>query len=347
MRWIKIAATVAALAFLLAAPSLLNSFYLRVLGEVLIFGMLAMSINILLGFTGLATLGQAALFGVGTYVVGYMTTKMGQPIYVTVPAGILGTLFVAAIFGLMAIRTSEIYFLMITLAQGMIIWGLAFRWNSITNAENGIRGISRPEFLAQYSSYYYLVLAVLLVVLALIYRIVNSPFGLTLKGIRESEKRMRTLGYNVALHKYLGFLVAGFFAGLAGSLYAFHNNFVSPTTVEFARSAQALLMVILGGAGTMLGPLLGSLVITLGQHQLSLYTDRWPMIMGAIFVITILAAPDGFVGAWRRFSARLGLALAKSAATPERPELSQAIGKEVETPELSPGKTESSATPMD
>ncbi len=126
---------------------------------------------------------------------------------------------------------------------------------------------------------------------------------------------MRTLGYNVALHKYLGFLTAGFFAGVAGSLYAFHNNFVSPTTVAFARSAQALLMVILGGVGSMLGPLLGSLVITFGQHQLSLYTNRWPMIMGAIFVITILTAPDGFVGAWRRLSARLGSASDKSETT--------------------------------
>jgi branched-chain amino acid transport system permease protein len=347
MRWIKIIAAVAVLGFLFAAPSILNSFYLRVLGEILLFGMLAMSINILLGYTGLATLGQAALFGVGTYVVGYMTTKMDQPIYVTVPAGILGTLCVTAIFGLMAIRTSEIYFLMITLAQGMIIWGLAFRWNSVTNAENGIRGISRPEFLAEYSSYYYLIVIVLLLVFLLIYRIINSPFGLALKGIRESEGRMRTLGYNVALHKYLGFLVAGFFAGVAGSLYAFHNNFVSPTTVEFARSAQALLMVILGGAGTMLGPLLGSLVITLGQHQLSLYTDRWPMIMGAIFVVTILAAPDGFVGVWRRLSARLRTAIDESETIAQEPERSQAPGKEVETPELLRGKTKGGATATD
>lgn len=345
-RWIKIVAALVVLGFLLAAPNLLNSFYLRVLGEVLIFGMLAMSINILLGFTGLATLGQAALFGVGTYVVGYLTTKMGQPMTISVPAGILGTLFVTAIFGLMAIRTSEIYFLMITLAQGMIIWGLAFRWNSVTNAENGIRGISRPEILAEYSTYYYLVLIVLVVVLALIYRIINSPFGLALKGIRESEGRMRTLGYNVALHKYLGFLVAGFFAGLAGSLYAFHNNFVSPTTVEFSRSAQALLMVILGGTGTMLGPLIGSLVITFGQHQLSLYTDRWPVIMGAIFVVTILAAPGGFVGAWRRLSGRLWPDSDRSQAAILQPESSQAIfrgdadlGKEVENPELLRGKT--------
>lgn len=305
-RVIKIVAGVAVLGFLVIAPNILNSFYLRVLGEVLIFAILALSINILLGYTGLATLGHAAIFGIGTYVVGYLTTKLGQPMLVTVPAGILGAMLVASVFGLLAVRTSGIYFLMITLAQGMIVWGLAFRWSSVTNAENGIRGIHRPEILSEYSAYYYLVLVVLLVSFAVIYRIINSPFGLTLKGIRESEGRMRTLGYNIILHKYLSFLVASFFAGLAGSLYAFHNNFVSPSTVEFARSSQALMMVILGGYGTMFGPLIGALVIIFGQYQLSLYTDRWIMVMGAIYVAIILAAPDGFVGVWRRLTARLG-----------------------------------------
>ena len=344
-RWIKIIAVLLVLGFLFAAPNLVNSFYLRVLGEVLLFAMLAMSINILLGFTGLATLGQAAIFGIGAYVVGYMTTKMGQPMYITVPAGIIGTLIVAAVFGIFAVRTSGIYFLMITLAQGMIIWGLAFRWNSVTNAENGIRAIHRPEWLAEYSSYYYLILIVTLIVLALIYRIINSPFGLTLKGIRESEGRMRTLGYNVTFHKFLGFLVAAFFSGLAGSLYAFHNNFVSPTTIEFARSAESLLMVILGGAGTMLGPLIGAFVVTFGQHQLSLYTDRWPMIIGAIYVVTILTAPDGFVGAWRRLSTRL--TADKSEADTQQPERSQATGKEVEDLEKLQGQTEDSSAPSD
>jgi branched-chain amino acid transport system permease protein len=346
-RWLKIIAAVALLIFLVAAPNLLNSFYLRVMGEVLILAMLAMSINILLGYTGLATLGQAALFGIGTYVVGYMTTKLGQPMIVTVPAGILGTLIVAAIFGIFAVRTSGIYFLMITLAQGMIIWGVAFRWNSVTNAENGIRGIDRPEWLAGYSAYYYLILVVLLVVLALIYRLINSPFGLTLKGVREGERRMRTLGYNTTLHKFLGFMIAAFFAGLAGSLYAFHNNFVSPTTIEFARSAEALLMVILGGTGTMLGPFIGAFVITFGQNQFSLYTDRWPMIMGAIYVITILTAPDGFVGAWRRFYTWIRSSSASPEMTPQQFDSSSVTGKEVESPETLQSSTEGGTASSD
>lgn len=335
-RWLKIVAVILLLFLLAAAPFILNSFYLRVLGEVLIFAMLAMSINVLLGYTGLAPLGQAALFGVGTYTVGYLTTKLAQPFFITVPAGILMTLFVVALFGIIAVRTSGIYFLMITLAQGMIIWGLAFRWNSITNAENGIRGIDRPEWLGAYWEYYYLILVVTILVYLAIYRIINSPFGLSLKGIRESEGRMRTLGYNVTLHKYLGFMVAGFFTGVSGSLYAFHNNFVSPTTVEFARSAQALLMVILGGSGTFAGPLIGAFVISFGRNQLSLFTDRWPMILGAIYVVTILTAPDGFVGAWNRLTARLGRIgreeadyESEEAVVAESPERKEVIGVEL------------------
>jgi branched-chain amino acid transport system permease protein len=328
----KLLAVVILLALLAAAPFLLTSFYLRILGEVLLMAMLTMSINILLGYTGLAPLGHAALFGVGTYTVGYLTTKLGQPFAVTIPAGILMTVFVSAVFGLIAVRTSGIYFLMITLAEGMIIWGLAFRWNSITNAENGIRGITRPEWLGPYWIYYYVILVVAIVIFLMVYRIVNSPFGLTLKGIREGERRMRTLGYNVTLHKYIGFLISGFFAGVAGSLFAFHNNFVSPTTVEFARSAQALLMVILGGAGTLAGPVLGAFVITFGRNQLSLFTNRWPMILGAIYVITILVAPDGIVGAWNRLiasrwpSRRQEARIAPTDLAPEREDKKEVLG---------------------
>lgn len=304
-RWIKIAGFVVVVAFLVAAPNLLNSFYLRVLTEALIFGLLAMSIDILVGYTGLPTLGQAGIFGVSAYVVGYLTVRTGQPMYVAFPAGVLGALLVSIVFGVMAIRTSGIYFLMITLAQGMIVWGIAFRWTSVTGAENGIRSIHRPEVIGDYWQYYYVVLTAFALLSALMYRIVNSPFGLTLQGIRESESRMWTLGYNVLLHKLLGFMVAGFFAGIAGAFYVYHNNFVGPTAVEFARSAEGLLMTILGGVGTLFGPAIGSAVIIFTRNQISLYTDRWPMVMGAIFVATILLAPDGLVGGTRRLLARV------------------------------------------
>lgn len=337
-RWIKAVGLIGLLiiaVFLLAAPRLLNSFYLRILSEALIFALLAMSIDILVGYTGLAPLGHAGIFGVAAYTVGYLTAKAGQPAYLAVPAAIGMAVFVSALFGVMAIRTSGIYFLMITLAQGMIVWGLAFRWAKVTGAENGIRGIARPAVLSDYTTYYYVVLVSFVVISAIMYRVVTSSFGLTLKGIRESETRMQTLGYNVPLHKFLGFVVSGLFAGLAGALYVYHNNFVSPSVVEFATSAEGLLMVIVGGAGTLFGSIIGSVIITLSQHQLSLYTDRWPMIMGAIFVVTILFAQDGIIGGARRLLVWLHLTVPQAVPSGKPAETLQPTDQQVDKKEVS------------
>lgn len=306
-------------AFLFAAPLLLNSFYLRVLGEVLIFGLLATSINILVGYTGLPTLGQAGIFGVSAYAVGYFLVRSGAPWSVgqALWFAILAALVVAVIFGLLAVRTSGIYFLMITLAQGMIIWGLAFRWASVTNAENGIRGIERPGFIEPYPNFYYVVLVVTVLAILAVRRLAKSSFGLTLKGIREREGRMAALGYHVPLHKFLGFLAAGLLAAVAGILFVFQDEFVSPSTVEFATSAEGLLMVILGGTGTLYGPMLGSLIVVFTRHQISLYTDRWLIVLGLIFVVTILLAPDGLVGGVGRLIRRLRGRPAEERPVPE------------------------------
>ena len=296
MRWIKIAVVALLAAFLLAAPGLLNTFYLRIVAEIMIYGLLAMAVNIMSGYTGLAPFGQAGIFGTAAYMVGYLVVKAGvDQQYVTVPAGILAATLLAVVFGAIAVRTSGLYFLMITLAEGMLIWGLAYRLDKITGAENGLRGISRPDLLTDFSVYYYVVLVVVALVAAAMYIVIKSPFGLTLQGIREGERRMKALGYNVLLHKWMGFILAGFFSGIAGVLYVYYNNFVSPATVEFARSAETLLMVILGGSGTFVGPMIGSTIITTVRHQVSLYTDRWLMILGFIYVFTIMVTPGGIV----------------------------------------------------
>lgn len=289
--------TLAVVAGLLAvaAPFLLNSFYLRVLAEALIFGLLATSINVLVGYTGLPTLGQAGIFGVSAYGVGYFLVQSEAPWSLSQALwfALVAAMAVTLVFGLMAVRTSGIYFLMITLAQGMIIWGLAFRWATVTNAENGIRGIERPDLIGPYPRFYYLVLVVTVLVLIGVHRLSKSALGLSLKGLREREGRMAALGYHIPLHKLLGFLVAGFLGAIAGILWVFHNEFVSPSTVEFATSAEALLMVILGGTGTLYGPMLGALIVIFTRHQVSLYTDRWLIVLGVIYVVTILWAPDG------------------------------------------------------
>src|SRR5262249_20234578 len=207
------------------------------------------------------------------------------------------------LFAVMAMRTSGVYFLMVTLAQGIIVFGLATSLEPVTGGANGLTGVYRPPFVEQDWQFYYLCVAGLLVCAGLMWVFVSSPFGLALRGLRESESRLRMLGYNTTLHKFYGFLVSGFFAGIAGLLFAYNNQYVSPSVSEFAVSAQAVLMIILGGIATLPGPLIGALIIVFAQNWLSLHTDRWPTVEGLVFVFVVLFAREGIVGAvanaWR------------------------------------------------
>ena len=287
-----------------SAPYTLAPFYFYVLRETLVFGLFAMSIDILLGFTGLWAFGQAGIFGTSAYVVGFLTSRTELPMVATFAAGVLAATIASLIFGALAIRTSEVYFGLITLAEGMVVWGLAYRWTSVTGGENGIRGIGRSAVLESEQAYYWLVVAVVAGSAFLMYRIVHSPFGLSLQGLRESSSRMRAVGYTVWLHRLVGFVVAGFFSGVAGALYAFHNGYVSPTAVHVTPSIEGILMVILGGTGTLFGPLLGAGGIVFIRNIVSQYTARWTMVMGAVFVLIVVLAPQGIVGIARRLSAR-------------------------------------------
>ena len=213
--------------------------------------------------------------------------------------GILGATAVAAIFGALAVRTSGVYFLLLTLALGMVVWGVVFRWTSITGAENGIRGVNRPDLIKDPIVFYYFVLGVVLLMVLAIVRFVHSPFGQALRGIKESPTRMRTLGYNVPLMLAIGFTVSGMFAGVAGVLAVFQNNFVSPNSVALTQSTQGLLMVILGGVGTLWGGFVGAAAIILLQNFFSFYTERWASILGLIFILTMLFAPEGLLGKGR------------------------------------------------
>jgi branched-chain amino acid transport system permease protein len=190
------------------------------------------------------------------------------------------------------------------MAEGMLVWGLAFRWSTVTGAENGLRGILRPPFATLYWQYYYLVLLVFIVCAVLLTLIVRSPFGLTLKGIRESESRMRTLGYNVTLHKVIVFMVSGLFAGISGLLYAWYNQFISPSAINITASTYGILMVVVGGAGTLLGPVFGAAVIVFLQNILSTYVARWQTVMGIVFILVVLFAREGIMGAIRVARAR-------------------------------------------
>jgi branched-chain amino acid transport system permease protein len=305
----KIIGLFAAGVLLVAFPPFLPSYWLTILNQMLIFAVLAMSLDLLMGYTGLASFGHCAYFGASAYVVAILSTRYGSGFLVSALGGLFASVVIGLIFGFLVAHTAGVYFLMITLALGMVIWGLAFRWVSMTGGDNGIAGIPRPDLGLPISFndpvfFYYFTLLVFLAAFVLLYISVRSPFGQSLLGIRESESRMRNLGYNTWLHKYLAYAVAGAISGVSGVLWAFYNGFVSPMDTELTSSFEAFLMVILGGAGTLAGPAVGAGIIVFLKNFISAYTQRWLLILGAIYVLTILYAPGGLAELVKRITRR-------------------------------------------
>jgi branched-chain amino acid transport system permease protein len=289
----------ALLAVATALPFALSNYQVGLATEILIFGMLAMSIDILAGFAGRTSLGHGAIFGVSGYVVVYASAQAGLPPAIAFVLGVIAATLVAAVFATIAVRTSGVYFLLLTLALGMIVWGVCLRWTQVTGGENGLRGDVRPAFLVTHRAFYWAVLAGATVASYAMWRFVRSPFGLTLLGIRDSESRMRSLGYNVSLHLFIGFAISGFFAGIAGALYAMFNNFVSPSTVALAQSVEGVLMMIAGGVGTLFGGFVGAAAIIALENVVSAYTERWQTVLGVTFILIMIFAPEGIIGTLR------------------------------------------------
>ena len=293
---------VAALALL---PLVLSSYQLDLLTKMLIFAIFAMSLNLSLGYAGLPSLGHAAYFGVGAYTVGLLAVRVWDNFWVDMALGLAAATATAALFGLLALRAEGSYLLMITLALAQVLWGIAFGWRWLTGGDDGLPGVPRPAAglplsLAGGMRFYYLVLVCFVGSVAVLGLVVRSPFGRALIGIRESARRMEVLGYHTWLYKYVAFVLAGLFAGLAGSLFVYYNGFVSTAYLSIVFSASALIMVILGGAGTLLGPALGSAVIVYLENAVSAYTQRWLLVLGVVYVAVTIFAPAGIVGLARR-----------------------------------------------
>jgi branched-chain amino acid transport system permease protein len=294
-----------------------NSFVILVATRALVFSILVMSVDILLGYTGLASLGQAAYLAVGAYVTAILATRyhfgLGYDFWIVVVLGIIVAAALAAVFGLLAIRASGVYFLMITLALGQCVWGLAYRWNSLTGGDNGINLRERPKFgidLANEVTFFYVVFGFFAASLLLMYTLVRSPFGRSLAGIRERELRMKILGYNTWLHKYIAFIIAGGFGGLSGVLWAHTAGIVSPVNVELPTSVDALLMAVLGGSGTLVGGVIGAGIVFGLREYLSTHVVWWQYVLGGVYVLTILYLPTGLMGIPERIRQRRARAAA-------------------------------------
>ena len=296
-RKVQLGLLVAALVAGVVLPFFVDVFITRLLTLAMVSALFAMSIDLMAGYAGLVTLGHAGVLGSAMYGVGYVASKTEGGVGLQILVGFLVGMAMAAVFGLMAMRSTGVYFIMITIAQGMIIWGLASLLVNVTGAENGLLGIRRPPAIDSPFRFYFAAFVVLLVCSALLYVVVRSPFGYALKGLRESETRVRMLGHNSAFLKFYMFLVSGFFATVAGILLVYLNEFVSPSDVILGASAIPVLMAILGGIGTLVGPLIGAFVIVFLRNWVSLQLERWPTLMGLIFIVVVLFAREGLVGA--------------------------------------------------
>jgi branched-chain amino acid transport system permease protein len=298
---------------LLAVPWVIgNEFYVNMASQVLIYALLALSINMLLGYGGMVSLGHAAYLGIAGYACILATTAGYDQLTAAVFAVALSTA-AAAFFGVLSLRAPGLGFIMITLALGQIVWGVAYRANDLTGGDNGIRHPARPMPLGfdirDATSFYYFTLVVFLVALFFIWRFGRSPFGASLKGARDQPRRMRMLGHNVWLVRWITFVMAGFWASVAGVLYVYYNLFLSPHAISLQQSAEILLMAILGGASTLSGPIVGAAIITLVKNVVSTYVERWNTLLGVIFVVVIVFMPYGLVPgcaqAWQRLRNRI------------------------------------------
>ncbi|HEX2655655.1 MAG TPA: branched-chain amino acid ABC transporter permease [Xanthobacteraceae bacterium] len=275
-----------------------SSYYINITSQILLFAIFALALNVLVGYGGLVSLGHAGLFAISGYTAGLLL-QAGYGHLVADLAAIGLTLIASAIFAMLALRASGIGFLMISLAIGQIIWGVCYRWQSLTNGDNGVNVPTRPApfgfSLAHAPSFYYAVLLIFLLACLTIAIFVRSPFGASLRGTRDQPRRMNALGFNVWLVRFLGFLFSGFWTGVAGLLFVYYNQFVSPQVAALQTSAETLLMVISGGTATLLGPIAGSAIVVIMKNVASAYIERWNLVLGIIFVAIITFMPEGLV----------------------------------------------------
>jgi branched-chain amino acid transport system permease protein len=294
----RIAIALAIVALLLLPLWLQNPYYINIASQILFWAIGALALNVLVGYAGLVSLGHAGLFGIAGYTAGLILAA-GHGHLLAIVAGLGATVITAAIFAVLALRSTGIGFLMITLALGQILWGIAYRWADLTHGDNGINLSSRPApfgiSLATPSAFYYATLLIFLLTVVSMAVFVRSPFGASLRGTRDQPRRMAALGFNVWLIRFLAFLLSGFWAGIAGLLFVYYNQFISPQIVALQTSAEMLLMVISGGTATLFGPIAGAAIVVIMKNVVSAYIVRWNLVLGVIFVAIISFMPEGLV----------------------------------------------------
>jgi len=294
-------------------------YYVNVGSQILFYAVFALGLNILVGYAGLVSLGHAGLFGIASYVTGYLLSigyGHTEAILAALVLGVLST----ALFAALSLRSTGIGFIMITLALGEILWGLAYRWISLTGGDNGISVRGRPMpfgfALTSATGFYYATLVVFLVAVGSVAVFVNSPFGAALMGTRDQPRRMNALGYHVWMIRFFACLMSGLLTCIAGVLFVYYTQFISPQTLSLTASAEVLLMVIAGGPASLLGPIVGAALVVIVKTVVSGFIERWNFLLGAIFVAIVIFMPDGLVPGTQRLMRRWRGAGARNKASP-------------------------------
>jgi branched-chain amino acid transport system permease protein len=300
------------LAVLAAAPLMLSRFYVYLMALILVTGLLATSLNLVLGFGGMYQFHHAVFYGFGAYALTLMLTKTGMPAAAAYLLAPCCSAALGLVIGLITVRLTKLYFGMLQISLGSLVWALAYRWYSFTGGDDGIHGIPIPDLLYASTSAYYFSLIVVAASLLLMYLIVNSPFGRIFQGIRDNPERCRAVGVDVARHQLAGQAIAAFFAGVAGSLFVTVEGSVFPELMFWTLSLELIIMCLLGGWFVFLGPMLGAAIIVTLRTFVGIYTEYWTLVLGVVLMLLIFFLPEGV----------LGFALGKA-----RPAAAEAVGE--------------------
>lgn len=297
-RWQKalIVLGIAGLVLFFVLPVILPRFYIYLLAVILLYGLLASSLNFVAGYGGIYQFHHCVFYGVGAYGAALMIAKLGYSPWLGFIVGPLVSAFVSLIMGMICIRLSKLYFAMLQISLGSLVWAIVYRWYSFTGGDDGIHGITVPDLISSGTGAYYFALIVTAICMYVMYRIICSPFGAVLQGIRDNPIRSEMIGVNVRRHQLLALIIAGFFAGVAGVLFVVVDNTVFPDMLFWTLSLEIFIMCLLGGMYSFFGPMLGAAVIVCLRTFVSTYTVYWALVLGIIMMFVIFFLPTGLLG---------------------------------------------------
>lgn len=283
-------------ALALVLPLFIGEFWVHVAVEILILGLFAVSFNMIFGYMGQLSFGHAAYYGVGAYITGMLMVKASFPMLLCLPLSMIGSGICALIIGYFCVRLTGIYFAILTMAFGQLIYYIIFKWYSFTRGDDGLQGIIAPSFLFSANAYYYFTLFIATAALIVMWYISESPFGYTMRAIRDNSDRTRFIGINVRKYMLINFVIAGMFAGLAGALWGPFNRSIAPDLANWHHSGTPVFMTVIGGPFGFFGPMIGSVIYTFLMAFVTGFTEYWPLTIGLVIIFVVLFVPGGVLG---------------------------------------------------